>query len=138
MIRREDHGHTGRHFFHSDHFDATKEQPEYQSQERGDRALHAATLSPRHAVNVQMQPAITMATGTIRNARSSELASDKAPISGGDGMSPTRCITSTDNPSAVARSSGATALTIAELTGPVLMKISSSEMTMPLRYIVLL
>ena len=41
-------------------------------------------------------------------------------------MSPRTCITSTDSPTAVARSPGFTALMIAEFTGPVHMKMSTS------------
>ena len=58
---------------------------------------------------------------------------DRLPISGGEGMSPRKCITKTERPRAVARSPGATALTIAEFTGPVDMKISTSAMTIAVR-----
>src|SRR5438093_1721974 len=52
---------------------------------------------------------------------------------GGEGMSPRKCITKTDRPRAVARSAGATALMIAELTGPVLMKIRISAITIAVK-----
>ena len=73
---------------------------------------------------------MTIAIGTMRKARSSEVASESMPISGGDGTSPSRCITRIESPTAVARSFGATALRIAEFTGPVLMKMKTSATAM--------
>src|SRR5579863_2061191 len=81
-----------------------------------------------------MIPAITTATGTISTPRSSDDVSDSMPMSGGEGMSPRKCITKTDSPSAVARSHGATALMIAELIGPVLMNMNTSATTIAGRY----
>src|ERR1051325_12202932 len=57
------------------------------------------------------------------------------PMIGGEGMSPTMCITNTDSPSAVARSFGATAFTSAEFTGPVDMKIRISARMPAARYV---
>ena len=58
------------------------------------RGLQAADwCSPLHAANVQMIPDTSTASGTIRNARASELRSEITPMSGGDGTSPSRCMT---------------------------------------------
>src|SRR5438132_13819062 len=86
--------------------------------------------SRKRAATTQITPASTTATGTTRMPCASVLRSDRYPISGCDGMSPTRCMTNTASPIAVARSIGLTSLTIAELTGPVLMKMSTSATMM--------
>src|SRR6266571_1320029 len=77
---------------------------------------------------------MTTATGTIKNARASdEVACEITPMIGGEGMSPRKCMRKTERPRAVARSAGATALMIAEFTGPVLMKIRISAITIAVR-----
>src|ERR1700680_1000653 len=134
MIDRENDAFTPRHVLHAGQLDATKENLRRQrDHRRGDASNHAVVRSPRHAAKIHTTPPITMDTGTMRNARSSELTSESAPMSGGEGMSPIKCMIKTDNPRAVARSVGATAFTIAEFTGPVLMKISTSAITIAVR-----
>src|SRR5712691_6031986 len=121
MIDRENHRRL-RHSFDARHLNAAKESLRHQPDNRRDGATDHVR-SPRQAAYIQINPAMTMATGTMRNARSSEVAAEIVPMIGGEGMSPRKCMMNTDMPRAVARSAGATALMIAELTGPVLMKI---------------
>src|SRR5205809_477152 len=64
-----------------------------------------------------MMPERTTATGTMRNARCSELWSETMPMRGGEGTSPNRCIRKMEKATAVARSGGATGVTMAEFTG---------------------
>src|SRR6266542_3840621 len=133
MIHGEDHRRRLRNVLHAGELDAAEENLRHEPDDRGDAAPHHA-CRPRHAANVQIAPPITIATGTMRNACSREVASEIFPISGGDGMSPSKCMTKTERPKAVARSAGATAFTIAEFTGPVDMKMSSSAITIAVRY----
>src|SRR5947199_10406644 len=81
-----------------------------------------------------MIPATRIATGTIRNAFASEYVSDSLPISGGDGTSPRRCMMKIESATALARSDGATKFTIAEFTGPVDAKTSTSAITIAVMY----
>src|SRR5436190_16316386 len=81
-----------------------------------------------------MIPEIRIASGTIRNARASELMSERMPISGGDGTSPRRCMMKIESATALARSEGATAFTIAEFTGPVDAKTRISAITIAVMY----
>src|SRR5438105_5711965 len=81
-----------------------------------------------------MTPDTKIANGTMRNAFASELISERIPISGGDGTSPSKCMMKIDNATALARSVGDTAFTIAEFTGPVDAKMRISAMTMAVMY----
>src|SRR6266496_3900569 len=71
-----------------------------------------------------------MTAGNMRNAVPRDVASERAPIKGGDGTSPSRGMPRIERATAVARSVGATTLTMAELMGPVEAKRSSSVITM--------
>jgi hypothetical protein len=77
-----------------------------------------------------MRPLTAKAAGRRRMARPRELASERKPMSGGEGTSPSRWMPKMDRPTALARWLGATRFTIAEFTGPVDMKTRISAMTM--------
>src|SRR5204863_8059092 len=89
----------------------------------------AALSPPRQAPKVQIAPESRIATGTMTNARWSELWSETQPMNGIAGTSPRRCRTRMESATAVARSVAATTVTIAELTGPVDMKANTSATT---------
>src|SRR6266581_105283 len=77
-----------------------------------------------------MAPPISTASGTINNAWASERASEIAPTRYGEGTSPRIWIAKMLRATAVARVCGDTALTMAELIGPVEAKRHSSAATM--------
>src|SRR6266496_5169380 len=93
-------------------------------------ASRLAKLPPFEAAYVQIPPDTSRATGMIRTARVNDVASDIAPINVGDGTSPSICIVKILTATAVARISGATTFTIAELMGPVDENNSSCASTM--------
>src|SRR6266568_2256840 len=81
-----------------------------------------------------MAPPISTASGTINNAWASERASEIAPTRYGEGTSPRIWIAKMLRATAVARVCGDTALTMAELIGPVEAKRHSSAATMEDQY----
>ena len=72
--------------------------------------------------------------GTMVSACPSELRSEIRPMSTGEGTSPKMWMTKMCSATAVARSVGATTLTMAELMGPVEANIRTSAATMHGRY----
>src|ERR1044072_8452942 len=115
MIHGEDHRPIAAHVLQPDHFDAPIEDSQREAKQRDEKCSH----SRRPAPNVQITPEARIPSGTIKTATPRELLSERIPISGGDGTSPRMCMIRLDSATAVARSDGATALTIAEFTGPV-------------------
>ena len=68
----------------------------------------AGTWTPLLAANSQMPPATAIGMGRSRNADPSDVASEIAPIRGGEGTSPSRWMARIERATAVARSPGAT------------------------------